>query len=211
MVSHLETLPLFLVWQTMRATLACVACDLPATRKICGFSNFNATFGCSKWMKEFVTSTFGSKLLYGGFDCENWTAWDIDTHKSKALKCQEAHTSSDCTANSCECGIKYSELLLIPHFNVVHWHVIDPMHCIFLGLAKHTLQTRKKNSVIDVSHFILLQDKVDLIIPPSMILRIPRKVESGFASFTADEWKNWILIYSVFALYKVIDNAHCIG
>ena len=39
-------------------------------------------------MKEFVTSAFGSKLLYGGFDCENWTARDIGTHKSKALKCQ---------------------------------------------------------------------------------------------------------------------------
>ena len=43
---------------TMRATLACVACDLPASQKVCGFSNCNATFGCSKCMKEFVTSTF---------------------------------------------------------------------------------------------------------------------------------------------------------
>ena len=174
----------------MRATLACVACDLPATRKICGFSNFNATFGCSKCMKEFVTSTFGSKPLYGGFDCENWTARDIDRHKSKALKCQEVHSSSDCTANSCECGVKYSELLLIPHFNVVRCHVIEPMHCIFLRLAKHTIQRRKKNGIVDASHFILLQEKVDLIIPPSKIGRIPRKVESDFASFTANEWKN---------------------
>ena len=49
-------------------------------------------------MKEFVTSVFGSKPLYSGFDCENWTARNIDTHKSKALKCQEARTSSDCPA-----------------------------------------------------------------------------------------------------------------
>ena len=101
-------------------------------------------------------------------------------------------------------GVKYSEHLLIPHFNVVRCYVIDPMHCIFLGLAKQTIQTWKKKGVLDASHFILLQEKVDLNIPPSKIGCIPCKVESGFASFTADEWKNWILIYSVFALYKVL-------
>ena len=64
------------------------------------------------------------------------------------------------------------------------------MHCIFLRLAKHIIQRWKKKGVLDASHFILLQEKVDLIIPPSKIGCIPRKVESGFVSFTADERKN---------------------
>jgi len=33
---------------TIRAILACITCDLPATRKVCGFSNFNGTHGCSQ-------------------------------------------------------------------------------------------------------------------------------------------------------------------
>ena len=34
--------------------------------------------------------------------------------------------------------------------------------------------------------------------------RIPRKISSGFASFTAGEWKQWILTYSLFALNNVL-------
>ena len=49
-----------------------------------------------------------------------------------------------------------------------------------------------------------LQIKVDLINPPTNIGRIPRKVESGFATFTADQWKHWILIYSLYALHGVL-------
>ena len=29
-------------------------------------------------------------------------------------------------------GIKYSEMVLIPNFNEIRGHVIDPMHCLFL-------------------------------------------------------------------------------
>ena len=48
----------------LRAVLTCVSCDLPATRKVCGFSNYNAKFGCSKCMKEFSVSSFGSKHVW---------------------------------------------------------------------------------------------------------------------------------------------------
>ena len=48
---------------TLRATLGCISCDLPATRKVCGFANFNSTFGCSKCMKKFQTATFASLYI----------------------------------------------------------------------------------------------------------------------------------------------------
>ena len=82
------------------------------------------------------------------------------------------------------------------------------MHCVFLGLAKHTIQIWKDKGILQANHFKLLQEKVNLIIPPSKVGRIPRKIECTFVSFTADEWKNWILIYSVFALYGIIDSVH---
>ena len=36
----------------IRALLICVCCDLPATRKICGFQNYNAKLGCSKCLNS---------------------------------------------------------------------------------------------------------------------------------------------------------------
>ena len=71
--------------QFVRALLICISCDLPATRKICGFQNFNAKHGCSKCLKEFPTISFGSKPNYGGYECQNWLLRDNSMHKSKAL------------------------------------------------------------------------------------------------------------------------------
>ena len=36
-----------------KVRLLCVACDIPAARKVCGFLSHNATHGCSKCHKEF--------------------------------------------------------------------------------------------------------------------------------------------------------------
>ena len=193
---------------TIRAFLACIACDLPATRKVCGFSNFNANFGCSKCLKRFPTSVFGSKPSYNGFNCDTWEARSMDTHRVKALQCQEVSTASDRKRIRHEWGIKYSELVHLPYFDIIRCHVIDPMHCIFLGLAKHTIQIWKDKKILTANDFSLLQRKVDIMVSPSKIGRVPRKIDSGFSSITADEWKNWILLYSVFALHGVIGDSH---
>ena len=111
--------------------LACVSCDLPATRKVCGFQNFNANFGCSKYLKEFPTESFGKKPDYGGYDYENWTLRDTETHKSNALKCKEAVTATLRTKIEKSYGAKYSELINLHFFDVTKYYII------FLGLAKH--------------------------------------------------------------------------
>ena len=49
---------------------------------------------------------------------------------------------------------------------------------------------------------------VNLIKPTSEIGRIPNKIAVGFKGFTADQWKNWVCIYSLFALKGVIPSEH---
>ena len=53
-----------------------------------------------------------------------------------------------------------------------------------------------------------LQDRVNSVKPPSEIGRIPSKIANGFAGFTADQWKNWVCIYSLFALKGIIPSEH---
>ena len=205
---HFQNPSSLLGYTMLRATLACIVCDLPATRKVCGFANFNSKFGCSKCMKQFPTSSFGAKPDYSGYDWAKWLKRDIDNHRQKAIECKNATTNTERKKILQECGVKYSEIIMIPEFDIIRSHVIDPMHCLFLGLAKHTIQTWKEKGVLSHNKFKLLQEKVDSIIPPSKIGRIPRKVESGFASFTADEWKNWIVLYSIYALHGIIEEQH---
>ena len=51
-----------------------------------------------------------------------------------------------------------------------------------------------------------VQKRVNLVKPPSEIGRIPSKISEGFKGFTADQWKNWVCIYSFFALKGVIPS-----
>ena len=48
----------------------------------------------------------------------------------------------------------------------------------------------------------------NFFIVPTDIGRIPRKIETGFSGFTADQFKNWITIYSIPALYNILPRLH---
>ena len=52
-----------------------------------------------------------------------------------------------------------------------------------------------------------LQKAVDEFTIPSGFGRLPRKVESGFAHFKAEQWKNWILIYSIVCFKSVLTDS----
>lgn len=66
--------------------------------------------------------------------------------------------------------------------------VIDPMHNQFLGSGKHMLNVLK----LSPSQFQPLQERVDSSILLSDVGRIPRKMETGFPTFFADQFKNCI-------------------
>lgn len=37
-------------------------------------------------------------------------------------------------------GVRYSVLLQLPYFDIVRCHIIDPMHNLLLGTAKHVMK-----------------------------------------------------------------------
>ena len=63
-------------------------------------------------------------------------------------------------------------------------------------------------SILRPSDFAQLQSKVDTMVPPPKIGRIPWKIGSGFSSITADEGKNWTLVFLVFALKGILPEIH---
>ena len=81
------------------------------------------------------------------------------------------------------------------------------MHNLFLGIAKHVVSVWKEKGVLSSQALVEIQQTVDSVEVPSSVGRIPAKISSGFADFTANQWKNWILIYSLVALKHVIPAA----
>ena len=55
----------------VRCALLCIACDLPADRKTCGFLSYTANLGCSRCYCEFSTGVFGVGD-YSGFNRLQW-------------------------------------------------------------------------------------------------------------------------------------------
>ena len=85
----------------------------------------------------------------------------------------------------------------LPYFSALRFLVVDPMHNLFLGTANHFLKAVwLESGVISQAQFEIIQHRVDLATTPSGIGRIPNKISSGFSSFTADQWKHWVVYFS---------------
>ena len=155
-----------------------------------------------------MTVQNSDKPAYSGYDCNSWITRDMSEHRKISTQYKNAHTASDREKIKKEYGINYSVLLELPYFDIVGYHVIDRMHNIFLGLAKHTMKTWKEIGNVNSKDYVLMQNRVDSMNPSTKIGRIPRKIISGFAGVTADEWKNWILVFSLYALHGILPNQH---
>ena len=64
-----------------RVALTCVSCDIPASRKVCGFLGHNARYGCTKCMKAFQ-STGPGQVNYSGYDRSSWEIRSVEQHRS---------------------------------------------------------------------------------------------------------------------------------
>ena len=85
--------------------------------------------------------------------------------------------------------------------------VVDPMHNLFLGTAKHIVKKVWIERSLIVSHqFEDIQRKINAFKTPLDVGRIPRKIETGFAGFTADQFKNWMVLFSIPCLKDVLND-----
>ena len=106
-------------------------------------------------------------------------------------------------------GVRYSELLRLPYFNIIRQHVIDAMHNMYLGTSKHVAMVWKELGILGSSEFEVIQTKIDSMLVPMGIGRIPYKISSKFSELTADQWRNWTNIYSLYALKGIVPERDC--
>ena len=184
----------------VRAALLFVGCDIPAARKVSGFVGHRATMGCSRCLSSFPTEHFGDKPDYSNFDRSTWTIRDIESHKAHALHHRDCNTKSDRVAIEWSYGVMYSCLLQLPYFNPPRMCIIDPMHNLFLGTAKHCVDVWKSTGLLSTDNLLIMQMRVNDYFCPSDIGRIPSKIQSSFAGFTADQWRSWTVLFSFIVL-----------
>ena len=192
----------------VKAALLCCSCDIPASRKLCGFVGHGAVKGCSKCLLSFPTDSFGEKPDYSNFDKSQWEPRIVEKHRDTAKKYNECQTKAAKKLLERDFGIRYTALLELPYFDPVRMCVVDPMHNLLLGTAKHITEIWKTTSILSSKDFDLIQEKVNSFVSPADIGRLPFKISSGFSGFTAEQWKNWIIFYSLFALKDILPWQH---
>ena len=156
--------------------------------------------------KTFDTVEFGMKPNYGGYDRSKWTPRTDISHRSTCMKHKFSKTHKEQLKIEKENGIRYSELLRLPYFKCVEFFVIDPMHNLLLGTAKRALSIWKTKNIVNLEALTGIQNCVDKFVVPSDIGRIPSKIASGFSGFTANQWKHWVIIYSLICMKKYLKD-----
>lgn len=192
----------------VRAALICAACDIPAARKLCGFLGHSSSH-CPRCNIRFSYDKEYKKMDYSGIT--EYTSKSNSLHVQHAEATRLCHTQAKKEAYEHEHGSRYSELMRLPYFDCVRFTIIDPMHNLFLGTSKYILKNiwlSEDSPLISRKDMSAIQEIVDSTKLPSTIGRIPHKIESSFSSFTADQWKNWILYFSLVALHGVIPVEH---
>ena len=187
-----------------RCALLCVACDLPAGRKVRGFLSYVANLGCSRCYYHFGTGTFG-KQNFSGFNRDSWVYRSMDKHRKDVeltLKCS-SKTAQE--RKESEVGCRYSCLLQLPYFDAIRMLIIDPMHNLYLGTAKNMLRIWRNSGIIDKDALRVINDRISQLNVPSngSFSRLPSSIESR-----AEQWMVWVNYYSLYCLYEQLPSDH---
>lgn len=192
----------------VRLALVGFFCNLPASRKVCGFCSFNAFHGCNKCMKEFQTESFGESPDYSGYGRTLWSTRDVVLHREKSDEHLNADTKHQQKLIEKVYGIRYSVLTKLPYFNPIRHTIIDPMHNLFLGTAKHCMELWTKKEISNRRDIERIEKEMSQLYAPHSAGRLPLKVGTGFSGFTADQWRNWTIGYSPVVLQGVLPREH---
>ncbi|OAD79446.1 hypothetical protein PHYBLDRAFT_102389, partial [Phycomyces blakesleeanus NRRL 1555(-)] len=122
---HPESIPI-------HAALFMVTCDIPAARKVCGFTSHTSTNVCHKCNYKFTWLNGTSSVNYSGFDFSKWL------HRTKNDDCKDAEVWRNATKSSerqcleVENGVCLCELHRLQYFDIVCCTIVNLMYNLFL-------------------------------------------------------------------------------
>ena len=184
----------------VRAALLCTGCDIPASKKLCGFRGFGSSRGCNRCFKLFEGT--GYRKSYADFDRNLWPKRTNSDHRQKAEEVKQATTLGERERLEKEYGLRYSSLLQLPYYDAIKMSsIIDPLHNLFLGTAKHMFENVwLAKGLLTRETLESVQPRMASIICPEDTGRLPSNITSNFGGFTGNQWKNWTELFSLIVL-----------
>jgi hypothetical protein len=190
--------------RSVRAALMSVNCDLPAVKKVCGFTAFNSFIPCHKCSDRYLGQSGRPQARdLSNLDDLTWNRRDGQSNRQQALKWKEALTTGDRKRLEQMYGTRYSELHRLEYFDLIRCTTVDALHNLYLGTAKRMMDWWKK-TVNPVTRQVYLSDadfrvmaaRAKNIAVPPQFTPIAHKIASGFVGMKGDEWRSWVFVYS---------------
>src|SRR5256886_9438339 len=190
----------------IRLAVICCSNDIPAARKLCG--HISALISCHRCYKR--ANTGGEKPNFGGFEeMDDWfQERDLEEHRQNAEAWRHCKSDNERKQHVSETHVRWSEMLRLPYFSPIKHLVVNPMHCLFLGIGPWIVKRLLiDGSKLKKSDLVKMEKRAKEIKVPSDLGRIPHKIAmgEGFSSFTADQWNNFILIYAIPLMWDLLE------
>ena len=188
----------------VRGALLTVACDMPASRKVCGFLSHSANLGCPRCYCEF--SEGGLNRNYSNVERLSWSMRSNKRHREdvKKLCSTPVQTTKARSHMESQLGCRYSVLLELSYFDPVRMNIVDPMHNLFLGSAKYfTQKILLGTGTLTKANVCTINGRIKKIKVPLDMGRLPSCIDSS-STFTAEQWMNWTLYFSIYCLHCLL-------
>ncbi|KAG1440698.1 hypothetical protein G6F56_011812 [Rhizopus delemar] len=133
----------------VKVALSLVGCDLPAAKKVSGFTAINSTNPCHKCHMSFEPCPgHRYKRDFSNFDLPTWIP------RTKEVTSQEARAWLQSTPTErlhleAANGTRWTALHRLPYFDAARFTVIDPMHNLFLGTCLKMARIWTANAYTD--------------------------------------------------------------
>ena len=137
---------------------------------------------------------------------EEWVPRNGEQHKFLAAETLKASTKKAQSELEAASGVRYSELFRLPYFDPISGHIIDPMHNLLLGSAKHTFNVWVEKGLIDGNKMAKIDSLMHDMGRSSEIGRTTKTMNLS-STMKAEEWRSWVSIFSIYCLKDLLPRA----
>ena len=184
-------------------------------RKITQFLGHKADFGCPrcKFQGEREPGTSGASGKMSYFTDGVVVPRNHQEVVQQAKEYLEASSKSRASAIAQKYGVRYSELLRLPYFDIVKMSATDPMHTFLLGLVKRETELTLK--LLDSTRHKKFLERIRSVRMPYDVGRLPTGAfddQDYIPSITADQWKTYIVCYAKPCMFNLLPekNYQCL-
>ena len=163
---------------------------------------FNGEYGCNWCYNP------GDNVQKGRGYCRAYSVGD-DVHPLRTDNDMLRHAKLAFHTNEPVMGVKGpTQLVELPHFDLVDSFVVDNLHCVDLGVARNLANLWFDSVNHQQPWYIgnktdLVDKRLDAINPPSEVTRQPRTMRQR-SYWTGSEWHWWLLLYCPVVLASIL-------